>query len=154
MARRVDNVAYPVGLLVADLDELGGARLELGNLLVVRRLARNELGSVALGLLDGPNLLLQRVDGAALVLELVLGCSRWFESASTGAAGRTGQLSLCLPVCQRASTPPPPRLLTSLVLRENLNHFVNELDGRAALALALAHDLGVASLVGLDWAKG
>ena len=40
---------------------------------------------------------------------------------------------------------------TSLVLSEDVHHLVDELDGRAALALRLAHDVWVASFVGLDW---
>lgn len=56
----------------------------------------------------------------------------------------------------RAASDPlaaPPHLptLTRLVLLHELNDLVNQLDRRAALALRLAHNLGVASLVGLDW---
>jgi hypothetical protein len=37
------------------------------------------------------------------------------------------------------------------VLRKEINDLVDELDGRVALALRLAHELGVAALVFLDW---
>lgn len=40
---------------------------------------------------------------------------------------------------------------TSLVLGKDFHDLVHQLDRRAALALRLAHDVGVASFVGLDY---
>lgn len=84
MVLRVNKVAYPRGLGVADTGKLGSLGRELGDLLVVLRLLREKLRSVALGLLDLANLLLERVDGAALVLHLILGCSHKSASGVIG----------------------------------------------------------------------
>lgn len=73
MAGGVHNVTYPGSGAVTGGVELVGLGLELGDLLVVLGLLSQELRGIALSLLDGTNLLLDSVDGAALGLDLVLG---------------------------------------------------------------------------------
>lgn len=73
MALGVDDVSYPGSGAVTSSIELVGLGLELSNLLVVLGLLGQELGGIALGLLDGTDLLLDSVDGATLGLNLVLG---------------------------------------------------------------------------------
>lgn len=73
MAGRVDNVSYPGSGAVTGVVKLVGLSLELSNLLVVLGLLGQELRGIALGLLDGTDLLLDGVDGAALGLNLILG---------------------------------------------------------------------------------
>lgn len=74
MAVGVDDVSYPGSSAVPGVVELVGLGLKLSNLLVVLGLLGQELGGIALGLLDGTDLLLDSVDGTALGLDLVLGC--------------------------------------------------------------------------------
>lgn len=90
VASRVNNVAYPASLDVALLLELVCASSELGNLLVVLSLLDEKLRGVALGLLDGANLLLEGVDGAALALHLV---ERWWWRSGASKTKKLGATS-------------------------------------------------------------